>query len=317
MGKRIIFTGGSGYAGRWVTRELIRYGHRILNLDLTKLDNPDIYTMKCDISDAGQVFSAFNTSFRMEEPLEPGVTTPPDAVIHFAGYPQPLLTPDTETFRNNVLGFHNVVEAACKLGVKKIILASSVTTYGVTFAQGHRKFTSFPIDETVDCNPTDSYALSKLVGEQIARSFAARFNVDIYCLRIARVVAPDLYDDLFEGYIYNPGAWDVHGWSYTDARDLGQMCHLAVETDGLGWQVFNATNNHITNLTPTVEFLSKEYPDIPFTRDMLMFEAPMSNKKIRAMLGFKEEHPWWLHFEKWRSRNDKDKAQNLADNAIV
>ncbi|KAH8803303.1 hypothetical protein F5884DRAFT_805057 [Xylogone sp. PMI_703] len=308
MGKRVIFTGGSGHAGSWVMRELLRHGHRLLNLDIVKSDNPDIYTMKCDISDAGQVFSAFNTHFKMAEPLDEGISTPPDAVIHFAGYPQPLLTPDTETFRNNVMGFHNVVEAACKLGVKKIILASSVTTYGVTFAQGHREYTSFPIDEEVDCNPMDSYALSKLVGERIARSFAARFNVDIYCFRIARVVAPDQYDKLFEGYIYDPASWDVHGWSYIDARDLGQMCHLGLETDGLGWQVFNATNNYITNLTPTMEFLKGLYPHIPFTREMRGFEAPLSNRKIREMLGFKEEHPWWVYFSKWRDGKDKEKA---------
>ncbi|CZR55908.1 related to nucleoside-diphosphate-sugar epimerases [Phialocephala subalpina] len=299
MGKRVIFTGGSGKAGSWVVRELLRYGHQVLNLDLTNLDIPSVHTMKCDVSDAGQIYSAFNTQFSLSEPLESGITSPPDAVIHFAGYARPLLAPDNEVFRCNVMGFQNVLEAACKLGIKKIILASSVTTYGITYAQGQRNFTSFPIDEEVDCNPTDPYALSKLMGEVMARSFASRFNVDIYCFRIGAVIQPDEYNDVFEKYVGDPARWAVHGWSYTDARDLGQMCHRGLETNGLGWQVFNATNDTITNLTPTMEFLSALHPEILFTREMTGFEAPMSNKKIRELLSFREEHSWREYFTRW------------------
>ncbi|KAJ3547433.1 hypothetical protein NM208_g1519 [Fusarium decemcellulare] len=302
MGKRIIFTGGSGVAGRWVIQELLRHGHEVLNLDQQNLDNPQVQTMKCDITDAGQVFSAFSSHFKLQEPLPEGPPSPPDAIIHFAGYPRPMLAPDNEILQSNVLGFSNVLEAGCKLGVKKIILASSVTVYGVTFAQGRRDFPSFPIDEELDPTPTDPYALSKLLGETMARSYAQRFDIDIYCLRIGRVIQPDEYNEVFADYIYSPKSWDVHGWSYTDVRDLGQMCHRGVEVDGLGWQVFNATNNSITNTTPTEQFLKEFNPKIPITRPMDVDEAPMSNKKIREMLGFVEEHPWKSHFTNWRDK---------------
>ena len=42
-GKRIVFTGGSGKAGRHVIPELLMKGHRVLNLDLVPLDNPDVF----------------------------------------------------------------------------------------------------------------------------------------------------------------------------------------------------------------------------------------------------------------------------------
>ncbi|KAK2685882.1 hypothetical protein QWA68_015081 [Fusarium oxysporum] len=300
MSKRVVVTGGSGVAGRWVIGELLRYGHNILNIDLQSLDNDAVHTIKCDITDAGQVFSAFSSHFKLEEPLAVGPPSPPDAVIHFAGCPRPLLAPDSEVFRSNVLGFHNIIEAACKLGVKKIILASSVTVYGVSYAQGPRDYPSFPIDENLNVTPSDPYALSKLLGETVARSYSQRFDRDIYCLRIGRVVQPDEYDKVFESYIYNPQSWAVHGWSYTDARDLGQMCHRALQVDGLGWQVFNATNDSITNTTPTMRFLAHNYSHIPITRSMETYEAPMSNKKIREQLGFVEEHPWRKYFTKWK-----------------
>jgi nucleoside-diphosphate-sugar epimerase len=47
-----------------------------------------------------------------------------------------LIRPDNETFRVNTVGTYNVIEAAVKLGIRKIIIASSETTYGVCFADG-------------------------------------------------------------------------------------------------------------------------------------------------------------------------------------
>ncbi|KAL0938225.1 NAD dependent epimerase/dehydratase [Colletotrichum truncatum] len=306
MGKRIIFTGGSGFAGPWVIRELLRYGHDVVNLDLMPLDNPFVHTIKTDVTDAGQVYSALHTQLHLTQPLEK--SSIPDAVIHFAGYARPLLAPDSEIFKDNVIGIHNVVEAACKLGIKKIIIASSITVYGVTFSEGHRSFTSFPIDETTDCNPTDPYGLSKLVGERIARSYASRFDVDIHCLRIGHVIQPDKYNEAFTSYVKHPESWDVHGWSYVDPRDLGQMCHLCVSSEGLGWQVFNATNNEITNNERTTDFLERVSPLTPFTRRMGDHEAPISNRKIQEMLHFKEEHPWRKHFHVSNGENGAKEA---------
>ncbi|OAL47738.1 NAD dependent epimerase/dehydratase [Pyrenochaeta sp. DS3sAY3a] len=287
MGLRVIFTGGSGKAGQRVVRELIKAGHEVLNLDLVKLDDPD-------------VFSCLNTYMRLGEPFPACPPQIPDAVIHFAAMSTPMIVSDGETFRLNVMGTHNVIEAACKLGVKKLVIASSVTTYGVSFGQGHCEFSSFPIHEDSDVNPTDPYALSKVVGERIARSYAARFGIDIYCLRIGRVVEPDEYNDVFENYIYESEKWYAHGWSYVDVRDLCQMCLKALETFGLGYQIFNATNNSITNTTPTAEFLKLHYPHIPILRALDEFEAPMSNKKIQTLLDFKENHDWRQYYTRWR-----------------
>jgi nucleoside-diphosphate-sugar epimerase len=219
-------------------------------------------------------------------------------VIHFAGINKPMVVSDGETFRINVLGTHNVVEAACKLGIKKVILASSVTVYGVSFGQGHLEYASFPVTEDLDTNPTDPYALSKLCGERIARSYAGRFGIDIYCLRIGRVFEPDEYNgDMFHGYVREPEKWFQHGWSYTDARDLGQMCHRGLLVSGLGFQVFNAVNSTVTNRSEdTAEFLRRLYPQVPQTRGFDKREAPISNLKIRRLLGFLDQHDWRAYF---------------------
>jgi nucleoside-diphosphate-sugar epimerase len=176
--------------------------------------------------------------------------------------------------------------------VRKIIIASSETTYEVCFGQGELNYTSFPLDETLDVNPMDTYAISKLCGERVARGFARRFDADIYALRIGNVVEPHEYARDFPGYVAEPMKRKRNAWSYIDARDLGQICDLCVKKDGLGFQVFNATNDSITVTWPTRKFLEQYAPDTPITREVGEFEAPLSNRKIKEVLGFREEHDW-------------------------
>ncbi|TKA81506.1 hypothetical protein B0A49_00558 [Cryomyces minteri] len=293
-GKRIVFTGGSGKAGRHVIPYLLAQGHKVLNLDLMPFPDPsaDVYTLKCDLTQSGQVFNALTSHFNMSGYLNDGLPQPPDVVIHFAAYARNMLVPDNECFQGNVASTYNVIEAACKLGVRKIIIASSETTYGVCFAQGDANYHSFPLEEDYDVDPEDSYALSKICGERTARTFARRYDVDIYALRIGNVIEPHEYERDFPGYLSAPRTRKRNAWSYIDARDLGQMCDLAIKKSGLGFQVFNATNDTITVHGTTKDFLAKEYPEIKITREMGEYEAPLSNRKMREVLGYKDVHGW-------------------------
>ncbi|MCJ1351015.1 MAG: hypothetical protein MMC33_000997 [Icmadophila ericetorum] len=289
--KRIVFTGGSGKAGRHVLPYLLSKGYEILNLDLIPHANPRVYTLKTDLTDSGQVFNALTSHFNMEGYAAPSVGKV-DAVIHFAAYARNMLVPDNECFRGNVMSTYNVIEAACKLGIKKIVIASSETTYGVCFAQGDVDYHSFPLEEDYDVDPMDTYATSKLCNERCARSFARRFGVDIYALRIGNVIEPHEYERDFPDYVNNPMTRKRNAWSYIDGRDLGQICDLCIQKDGLGFQVFNATNDTITTKVPTMEFLKKACPNVKITREMGEWEAPLSNRKIREVLGYKDVHDW-------------------------
>jgi len=191
----------------------------------------------------------------------------------------------------NTIATYNVLEAALKLGIRKVIIASSETTYGVCFAEGDKDFHSFPLEEDYDIDPMDSYGLSKVVNEKTARAFAMRTGADVYALRIGNVIEPHEYDR-FPGFLADPPSRKRNAWSYIDARDLGQIVHLCIEKDGLGFEVFNAVNDTITANEPTREFLKRWAPNTPISRELGEFEAPLSNRKIREVLGFKEEHNW-------------------------
>ena len=291
MGKRVIFTGGSGKAGRYVLPHLVAEGHKILNLDLVPVEIPGIDTMIVDLADSGQTFNALSTHFNFGEFFSGEGRQPVDAVVHFAAIPRILMRPDNAMFAANVLSTYNVIEAATKLGIRKVIIASSETAYGICFAEGRRDFNSFPVDEEHDTDPMDSYGLSKVVGEKIARSFATRSGADIYALRIGPVTMPEDYAR-FPAQANDPESRQRDAWSYIDARDLGQIVHRCIMTDGLGFQVFNATNDRIIANEPTAQFLARVAPETPLTREMGEYEAPLSNRKAKTMLGFEEQYRW-------------------------
>lgn len=291
MKKRILFTGGSGKAGRHTVPWLVEAGYDVHNVDLVPLNSPGVTNLQADVTDAGQVYNVL-TMHRDFPDLDDGKGVQPfDAVVHFAAVPRILLKPDNETFRINTMSTYNVIEAAAKLGVKKIIVASSETTYGVCFAEGHRDFHQFPLEEDYDVNPMDSYGLSKVLNEKTARAFAERFGIDIYALRIGNVIEPHEYER-FPDYFVDSAIRKRIAWSYIDARDLGQIVHLCIEKSGLGFQVFNAANDTVSANTPSRELAARHYPNVPFTREIGEYEGLFSNRKIREVLGFKEEHNW-------------------------
>ena len=291
MGKRILFTGGTGKAGKHVLPWLLDQGHQVLNFDLKPFDHPGIHTLIGDITNEAQLMNAMTSHFGFGGLEEGAVPGPVDAVVHFAALARILIAPDNETFKVNVLGTYNVIEAAMKLGIRKVIIASSETVYGVCFAEGDKDYHSFPLEEDYDVDPMDSYGLSKVVGEKTARAFAERFKADIYALRIGNVTEPHEYVR-FKNYVADPPSRKRNAWSYVDARDLAQIVHLCLQKDGLGFQVFNAVNDTITADLPTAEFLTKWCPAVLVTRPLVGYEAPLSNRKAREMLGFVERYPW-------------------------
>ena len=299
---RIFFTGGSGKAGKHVIPYLLDQGHRVMNADLRPLDHSGVDNLVADITDSGQMFNAMSSYCGFDE-LEAGTGTPKfDAVVHFAAVPRILLKPDNETFRVNTIGTYNVIEAAVKLGIKKIIIASSETTYGICFSDGQTNPKVLPLEEDYDVDPMDSYGLSKVVNEKTARSFQRRSGFDIYALRIGNVIEPHEYTELFPHYFIHPEVRRRNAFCYIDARDLGQIVDLCLKKDGLGYQVFNAGNDHNGAIMPSKELAEKFFRNVPIKHELGEHEALFSNRKIREVLGFKEQHNWqkYLKWEKFK-----------------
>jgi nucleoside-diphosphate-sugar epimerase len=291
---RILFTGGSGKAGKHAIAYLMAQGHRILNVDKVPLDMPGLDNRIADIADAGQMFDVMSSYVGFDE-LEPGTGVPKfDAVVHFAAIPRVMITSDNECYRINTLGTYNVIDAAVKASIPKIIFASSETTYGVCFADGERKPEYLPIDEEHPVIPEDSYAMSKVVNEVTSRSFQRRTGTDIYGIRINNVVEPHEYAENFPAYFADPELRRRNIFAYIDARDLGHLVDRCLKTDGLGFQIFNASNDNHSVATPTSELIETFYQGV-LAAEMGTDETFYSNKKAKTMLGFTPQHNWQMY----------------------
>ena len=257
---RILFTGGTGKAGRHVVPYLMAKGHRVLNVDLKPLDHPGVLNRIADITDAGQMFDVM-TNYADFDELEPGTGMPSfDAVVHFAAVPRIMITSDNECYRVNTLGTYNVIDAALRAGVRKVIVASSEN-------------------------------------EVTARSFQRRSGADIYALRINNVIEPHEYKSMFPDFITRPEKRRRNIFAYIDVRDLGEMVECCLRTDGLGYEVFNVSNDDHSVAASTSELIAQFYDGVPVKKDMGETETFYSNDKAKRMLDYKPAHNWRMYLD--------------------
>ena len=126
---KIAVTGGSGKAGRVVVRELHRQGHQVLNIDLVpspESPHPEaaIPFLKADVTDFGQTLEALSGGDTL-----PGI----EAVVHLAAIPSPAHATSDQVFRTNITSTYTVFSAAARLGLPRVVWASSETTLGLPF----------------------------------------------------------------------------------------------------------------------------------------------------------------------------------------
>ena len=289
---RIFFTGGSGKAGRHVIAHLVERGYTVTNADLAPLNMPGVADLRIDLTDAGHVFNALYAFARGEE-QEAGTGTPRyDAIVHFAAVPSLMLRPDNETYQVNVASTYNILDAAAKLGIKKVIFASSETTYGICFYDGEKKPAYIPIDEKHPTVPQDSYAMSKVVNEVTARSFQERTGFDIYGLRINNVIEPHEYAEKFPPFMKDAELRRRNIFAYIDARDLGHMVDRCLQTDGLGYEVFNVSNDDMSVSLTSDEVIARFYQGVEKRREMGRDETFFANDKAKRMVGFAPKQSW-------------------------
>ena len=266
-------------------------GHHVINADQT-LSGDGTNELQVDLMDFGQVIGAMSQFVDFDE-LNTGQGVPKyDAVVHFAAVPRVMIGTDGECFKANTQTTYNVIEAAVKLGIPKVIFASSETTYAVCFADGEIKPDYVPIDENHPTVPHDSYAMSKVCNEMTAKSFQARTGIDIYGLRINNVIEPHEYARDFPAYETNARLRRRNIFAYIDARDLGHMVDCCLKTDGLGYQIFNVANEETYVGATSAEVMAEFYHGVPETRQMGEFETFYDISKAKKMVGFQPKHNW-------------------------
>jgi nucleoside-diphosphate-sugar epimerase len=270
---RIVVTGGSGKAGRWVVRDLRERGHDVLNVDAVHDGSAHGLCVIADLTDLGQCHE---------------VVAGADAVVHLAAIPAPEIRPAGETFRNNAMSTYNVFSAAVERNVGRVVWASSETVLGLPFDDPPAYA---PIDERHPPRPETSYALSKLVGETLAEQFNRRTGVPFIGLRISNIMEPPDYAR-FPTWQDNPVARKWNLWGYVDARDVAQAVRRSLEADVAGAEVAIIAAADTCMRRDSADLMAEVYPGVPLARPVEGRETLLSIDHARDVLGYEPLHSW-------------------------
>jgi nucleoside-diphosphate-sugar epimerase len=220
----ILVTGAAGLLGRFVVQDLLAQGHIVRGLDRHRGD-ADIEWHIGDVTSPELVTNA---------------TAGVDAVMHIAAIPN-IWSGDGQTImRVNLLGTYTVFEEAEAAGVKRVVFCSSDSVAGYTVREGRMLAPRYaPLDLEHPLLATDPYAVSKVLGEDMARSYALR-GMSMIALRTVFVAYPEMAGEIVArakdpanykgpavGGPSSAGGGPLH--HHIDPRDLARAFRLAFE----------------------------------------------------------------------------------------
>jgi nucleoside-diphosphate-sugar epimerase len=271
---RVAVTGSSGKIGVEAVKTLTEHGHDVVGLD-TRPGRGKEPTIDVDCTDFGAVMGALS-----------GVDVAGgafDSIIHLAGIPGPGRATDAETFSTNAVAAYNVLTAASRLGIRRVVQASSETLHGLPFETAPA---FLPIDETHPVRPEWSYSLSKQVAETIADAVAAwNPEMSIVSLRFSNVMTLDDYQnsshDPEEDAIRKGNAW-----GYVDARDAGRACLNGVQADVHGHRRLIIAAADTFSATPTADLLDSYFPEVPLTDPVPNHTSLLDSARARGEIGY-------------------------------
>ncbi|MDR0569196.1 MAG: NAD(P)-dependent oxidoreductase [Spirochaetaceae bacterium] len=275
--KKIVITGASGLLGPYVAEHFVEQGYDVLGVDAKKPEKPVARHLTVNLANLGECYGALAGA---------------DAVVHLAAIPVAYSHPNEATFQNNVMSTYNILEAAAGLGMRKAVIASSESSYGICFSKQDLQPRYVPIDEDHPQLPEDSYGLSKIVAEKTADMFNRRTGMQVVSFRIGNVITREKYLN-FPGFIHDPKKRRGILWSYIDARDIAAACRLAVEADGLGSVALNLAADDTSMDVKSIDLMRAEFPGVKDIRVPLdNYHTLLSNEKAKKLLGWKPVHYW-------------------------
>jgi nucleoside-diphosphate-sugar epimerase len=277
MAQRICVTGAAGLAGRAVVRELLEHGYDVAQTDIAGTqEDEDEGMLRADLTDFGQAVEALDGA---------------EAVVHLANIPAPGLSTPAVTFNDNVTMNFNVFQAAARLGMSRVVWASSETTLGLPFDVPPRYA---PVDEDHYPVPTSTYALSKVASETIAGHIAQWSGIPFVALRFSNIMRAAYYQE-FPSFWPDPLTRKWNLWGYVDERDVAAACRLALAAprDAVaGSPSFIVAAADTVMNRPSAALLAEVFPDVPLTRDVGEFGTLLAIDRARKVLGYEPRCSW-------------------------
>ncbi len=276
--EKIAVTGGSGRLGRYVVEEL--RGH--CDVTIVDLVPPEerIAFHKCDILKPGELKKALAGQ---------------DAVVHLAGLDLvQAATPDAFVHVNAV-GTWNVLQAAQHAGTKRVVQCSSVTATGLNESREDFMPKYLPVDEMHPLAPVHPYGVSKLLQEEIARSFNHLNGLQVISLRLMLVIFDAANIALVHERLQDPeNRWLYY---YISPQDAARAFHCALVADELPFDTMFITAQDTCHEAATLTWFSEKFGSLPEVRNPGIYErnprtSIFSGARARDILDFQSQDDW-------------------------
>jgi nucleoside-diphosphate-sugar epimerase len=282
---KILVTGAAGNVGAFVARELLDHGYQVRALDRTAPPEDlrsRVEVVYADLSDRLAMLRAAQGC---------------DAIAHLAAIPNPMHGRDLEILEPNVVGTHYVLAAAEAQGISKVVLASSVSIYGVPFAEKQFVYDYLPIAEGHPITEQDLYALSKHCNELTAATYTRRTGMATTCLRIGMVV--DFGGKHLHWYkrsLNNLNEWPSRDfWHYIEVRDVARAFRLALENVEAGHHAAHVVAREPFTKHDPRELICLHYPHLERFLDSDWDFAKMGfwdTRRAEELFGFISQISW-------------------------
>lgn len=287
---KIIVTGAAGFFGRQVAKKYVELGHEVIGIDVQPLSAEDEAVglwqhFTADLTDIGQVMQ---------------LVPPCDALVHIAAIPRPLGRAASEVFRINTSITYNVVEAACRANIQRLLYASSFSILGYPFATELVQPDYFPIDEAHRACPQEAYGLSKWVGEEIVQAAVERGEFSALSLRMPWIQSSATFArDIGARRDTDDAARDL--WAYLDIRDATDAFVQALNLPITGHKRVFLSAADTYNTIATADLVSRYFPAVPWRladgqqsiqTDEAKFVSLIDLRPARDLLNFTPQCSW-------------------------
>jgi UDP-glucose 4-epimerase len=264
MGNYLV-TGGTGQIGTFLCEELLSGGHKVV-----------VYDFKPNMENLGpmakKVTIAASDVTDMSELLTAIKQNSIDYIVHLAA----LVLFDSmqhpaKAYQVNVVGTNNVLEAARALDVSKVVLASSVSVYGMptTRRKGIADEDDYPNP------PFDPYSTTKLADELMGRYYRETYGLDLNALRITAAWGPGRYwgytgqfNDLIRKVAIGEDAIFPDDFSYRDeklrwmyVKDVGYCFAYASMAQRTKSYLFNIGSRAAFNAQDVIATIKRILPE--------------------------------------------------------
>jgi nucleoside-diphosphate-sugar epimerase len=279
---RVVVTGGSGRIGRWVVRELVAHQNEVTIFDkIAPSEVPagvDYKLGECE--NLGEVYDVLRGA---------------EGVIHLAAIPSNRFHPYPTVFRTNTLSTYHVGEAAGRLGLRKIVAASSINALGIPMAERPFNPVYLPIDEEHPRLPQDAYSLTTPIDEETLGALNRRTGNKTIAIRPPLMLSRDPAGEAAyaAGWLDNPERGARVMWVYCDVRDLAQGFRLALEDDTLENETFFITADDALAREPLATLLPRYLPGTDeMARGLTGTSPAVVSTRAKRLLGYQPRHSW-------------------------